>query len=227
MSGLKRHLHALTIANSEYAITPDEVDRYEIFSISAPGINTAWWASAGTAGTAASVACVLISEIADWPMNVRFALAGSAAGMAGSLDIVGVDQFGGSVSETITFTAADNGGTGVGTKVFAAINSGTLRYGTAVGNGTPAIGFVTGTDCLFGLPLKIGGTTDVVLLSQANGTGAVSYGGGTVAAFVNTAYHAIRPAATVTGTTTINVWVNPTYKSDNTIPRMAKLAQQT
>ena len=227
MSGLKRHLHALTIANSEFAVTPDEVDRYEVVTISAPGINTAWWASAGTAGTAAEVACVLISEIADWPRNVRFALAGTGVGMAGSLDLVGVDQFGGSVSETLGFGSADNGGTVVGTKVFAAVNSGTLRYGTAVGNGTPAIGFVTGTNCLFGLPLKIGGTTDVVLLSQAVGTGAVAYNGGTVAGFVNTAYHAIRPAATITGTTVINVWVNPTYKSDNTIPRMANLAQQT
>lgn len=214
MSGLKKHLHALSIAKSEYAVVPDEIDRYEVFTIK-PAISTTFFASAGTAGTAASVAMTITNRIPDWPRNINFILAGSAAGMAGTLVVNGRDQFGGSIQESIGFTAADNGGTTVGTKVFAQITSGTLNYGTAVGNGTPGIGFVPGTGCLLGLPVKIGKAADVVHLGMSAGTGPITYGGGTIAAFVDSGVHAVRPAAALNGTSVINVWVKPSYLESN------------
>lgn len=214
MSGLKKHIYALNIAKSEYSVVPDEIDRYEVFRIH-PAISTTFFASAGTAGTASAIAMVITNRTPDWPRNINFALAGTGVGMAGTLVVNGRDQFGGSQAESLGFGSADNGGTVVGSKVFAEITSGTLNYGTAVGNGTPAIGFVPGTGCLLGLPVKLGAATDVVWLGMNAGTGPITYNGGTVAGFVDTAVHAVRPAAAINGTSTINVWVKPSYSFDN------------
>ena len=227
MSGLKKHLHALTIAESEYAIVPDEIDRYEVFTIRPGTAGATYLASAGTAGTASSIAVVVNNRLPDWPRNVEFALAGTGVGMAGTLILNGRNQFGGSIQETFGYGSADNGGTVLGSKVFAQIDSGTLNYGTAVGNGTPAIRVFAGTGCLLGLPVKLGGTTDVVHLGMSAGTGPITYNGGTIAGFVDTAVHAIRPAAAFTGTQVINVWVKPSYKYSNQIGAMAAGTQAT
>ena len=212
MAGIKLFLPDIKILDQ--GVTWDEMDAYRVLSIR-PAINVRWWASAGTAGTAATTAFTMLNRIPDWPRNVGFILAGTGAGMAGSIDVRGRDQFGVTTDETIGFAAADNGGTSVGTKVFSQIDSGTLRYGTAIGSGTPQIGFVPGTNCLLGLPDKIRGTTDVVQLGFNLGTGAVTYGGGTIAAFVNSPMHAVRPAAALDGTAIINVWYKSTFDPTN------------
>lgn len=223
MSGFKRNQIALRVANSEFAITPDECDRYEVFEVT-PAIDATFLASAGTAGTASSVAMVIKNRLPDTPRNINFALAGSATGMAGTLIVNGKDQFGNVIQETLGFGSADNGGTVVGTKVFAQITSGTLNYGTAIGSGTPAIGLVPGTGCLIGLPVKLLGTTDVVHLGMSAGTGPITYGGGTIAAFVNVPMSAIRPAAALNGTSSLNVWIVPTWNNESK-GRMANLSQ--
>mgnify|MGYP001584408706 CR=1 FL=1 len=212
MAGIKTYLPDIKIYDQ--GVTWDEMDSYRVLSIR-PAINVRWWASAGTAGTAASTAFTILNRTPDWPRNVNFILAGSATGMAGSADIRGRDQFGNLIDETIGFGSADNGGTQVGTKVFAQVTSGTVRYGTAVGSGTPQIGLVPGTACLLGLPDKINGTTDVVHLGFNLGTGAVSYGGGTIAAFVNSPMHAIRPAGALDGTAEVMVWYKSTFDPTN------------
>ncbi len=203
MAGIKSWIP--DIKTYESGVTWDEMDAYRTITVR-PAINVRWWASAGTAGTASAIALVMLNRLPDWPRNINFILAGTGVGMAGSLDVNGKDQFGNSVTETLGFGSADNGGTVVGTKIFAALDSGTLRYGTAVGNGTPQIGFVPGTNCLLGLPDKINGTTDVVQLGFNLGTGAVTYGGGTIAAFVDSPMHAIRPASTLDGTAVVQAW---------------------
>lgn len=209
-------------------VTPDEVDRYEVVNYVMPGTASTWWASAGTAGTASSIAAVIINALPDYPRNIRFVLAGTGVGMAGTFVANGKDQFGVTITENLGFGSADNGGTVVGTKVFAQFTSGTLNYGTAVGNGTPAIGFVTGTNCLFGLPVKLNGTTDVVHIGMVNGTGAITVNGGTVAGFVDSPMSAFRAPATLTGTQSINVWVRPTFAGENyTAGTMRNLTQVT
>ena len=89
-------------------VTPDEIDRYEIFNVSMPGTASVWWASAGTSGTADTVAAVVINRLPDYPRNINFALAGSAVGMAGTLDVNGKDQFGVTISESLGFGSANN-----------------------------------------------------------------------------------------------------------------------
>lgn len=217
MSGLKKEMIGLRgAANGQgyLAITADEIDRYEVARFDMPGTSAVWWASAGTAGTSSAVALAIINRIPDYPRNINFALAGTGAGMAGTLVANGFDQFGSQITESLSFGTAANGGTVVGSLVFGQLIGGTLSYGTAVGNGTPAIGFVPGTGCLLGLPVKIRLTTDVVSLSMNAGTGPVTYNGGTIAGFVNTAVSAIRPVAALTGTQTIGAWVKSTYNAE-------------
>ena len=207
---IKQFVPELTILREK--ISPDEIDRYEVFSIK-PAIAGYVWASAGTAGTSAAIA-LTVKNTPDWPRNINFALAGSHGDMTGTLVANGKNQFGAAVTEAITFTKAANGGTAVGSQVFSQLTSGTLYYGTAVGAGTPSIGFVPGTGCLLGLPVKLNGTADVVHLSQVAGTGAITFGGGTIAAFVDSPMSAIRPVAALDGTAVINVWVKPTYAGE-------------
>src|SRR3990167_934284 len=183
---LKRAQPGLRFALSENAVQPDEIDAYEQYVIAFPSYDLKWFGTWPVAGTAATGTLVLINAIADYPRNLEFVLAGTGVGMAGTATIYGTNQFGGSINEVFGFGSADNGGTVVGTKVFAQLSAGTLLFGTAVGNGTAKIGVGTlGTTTLFGLPFKVGGTTD--LKSFAFGTNHISatVNGGTIAAFID------------------------------------------
>ena len=202
-------------------VSPDEMDNNFVYQINNPSttaLGTLFVGSGGTAGTSANIALVVNNKYPDYPRNVAFNIHGTGAGMAGTLTINGDDQFGSQISETITIGTASNGGTAVGTKVFAQFRSGTVNYGTAVGNGTPNIGLDGGTSCLFGLPWKINGTSDVISLSMSQGTGPISVGGGTaIGSLVNAGMHAVRPFAALGGTSFINVWVRPSYSSEYNI----------
>lgn len=203
-----------SIKISGQLVTPDEIDRYEVFRVR-PAIDAGFLAHGGTSGTADTVALGIRSRLPDTPRNLNFSFPGSAVGQAGTVIVNGVDQFGITIQETLGFGSADNGGTVVGTKVFAQITSGTMYYGTSAGVGTPVIGFVPGTNCLIGLPVKLNGTSDVVHLGMTAGTGAILYGNGTIAAFVNVPMSAVRPAAALTGTTTVTAWIKPQYAGEN------------
>ncbi len=239
MSGLKTFEPALRFSNSSLtaqnkipsaAITPDEIDRYEVVTIVNPNTLTAnvWFGTWVVAGTAAAGAMVVRNAIADWPRNAEFAIAGSATGMAGTASLTGKDQFGSTVTESFGFGSTDNGGTVVGTKIFAVVTSGTLNFGTAVGNGTARMGLgTTGTTAQFGLPFKVGGTTDLKILSVNAGTGGVTVNGGTIAAYINVPNSSILlPVPQTTGTMAITAWVRPTFNSEN-LGLVANLTQRT
>lgn len=239
MSGLKRELLGLRgsgttmngVPTPTDAITPDEIDRYEVYTIINPacasGLATKWVGTTVVSGTADTRAFVAINAILDYPRNLEFALTGTGVGMAGTATVNGRDQFGGVISEVFGFGSADNGGTVVGTKVFAQYSSGTVLFGTAAGNGTTRLGVGTlGTTTLFGLPFKLGGTTDVKTITVTAGTGAVTVNGGTIAAYVNVPMHAIQAPLTLAGTYSIQTWVRPTYNSENQ-GLVANLAQRT
>jgi len=225
MSGLKKYMPPLRdgqlgTQGPVGAITPDEIDSYVVYNVINPtqgatgaGAN---WVGTVTSGTEDVAAVVVRNAILDYPRNLEFAIAGSAAGMAGTMTVNGRDQFGSVISESIGFTAAANGGTDVGTKVFAQVTNGTVNFGTFAGaNGTARVGVDSnGTTALFGLPVRIGGTTDVKLLTRTTGTGAVTVNGGTIAAFVNVPMSAVAAPADLTGTYTLTAWVKPTYNPE-------------
>lgn len=238
MSGLKTFQPALRFTNSgttqnripTAAVSPDEIDRYEVVTIVNPNtLNaSAFIGTYAVAGTSATNALVVVNAIPDWPRNLEYSLTGTGAGMAGTATVVGRDQFGSVISETLTFGTASNGGTIAGTKVFAQVTSGTHFFGTAVGNGTGRLGLgTTGTTAQFGLPFKVGGTTDLKLLSVNAGTGGVTVNGGTIAAFINVPNSSILlPVPQTTGTMAITAWVRPTFNSEN-LGLIANLPQRT
>lgn len=209
-------------------ITPDEIDAYTVVNISNPGVGLAFAGTSPVSGTSDVKALVLVNAIPNWPRNVQFQIqtAGTSVAVTGTLVLNGKDQFGSVITETLALLSGTGAGTIVGTKVFGQFTSGTVTYGTFSTSGTPAVGLVAGTNCLLGLPVKIGGTTDVVLLAHNAGTGPVTVGGGTIAAFVNAPMHAVRPAAILTGTEVVVAWVNSTYNPTN-IPVVANLNQRT
>ncbi len=220
MAGFKRSQPGLRYSGER--VTPDEQDEYTIYTISNPGTADKWFGTPAVGGTSSTGALVVINRYPDYPRNINYILVGTGAGMAGTITANGFDQFGSVVTETVAVATASNGGTIVGTQVFGRFDSGNVSYGTAVGNGTIKLGFVPGTGCLFGLPCKIAGTTDIALMSHIAGTGAVTYNGGTVAGFINTTLHAIRPAVAVTGTEAINVWIKSSFIPDS-IPVVSNL----
>jgi hypothetical protein len=217
---LKRTHIELRDTSYQFGVTDDEMDAYRVYSIVMPnGINASqWFGSWAVAGTAATGNLVIINALPDYPRNAEFSLTGTAAGMTGTATINGKNQFGEAIQEIFTFAGAANGGTVVGTKVFAQITNGTLAFGTAVGNGTARLGMGTaGTTTLFGLPCRIAGTGDVRSISVVAGTGGVTVNGGTIGAFVNVGQSAIKLPGTLAGTMTINAWVRPTYQNEGVV----------
>lgn len=214
---LKRAQPGLRFAPKEFAVTPDEIDRYEVYTAANVVPNTAWY-FLGTAGTSKVQPGTWLTVLPDYPRNLEWSITGSATGMQGTAIINGKNQFGDSITETYSFGSADNGGTVIGTKIFAQITSGTFYYGTAVGGGTLRLGLGTGgTTCLFGLPNKLGGTSDVLLYTWGSASTPVKVGGGTLAAMVNTTEHAVLAASDIAGSTThFMVWYKPSYNGEGT-----------
>ncbi len=202
-------------------VSPDEMDRYEVYAVSNPVTDLLGVKSIGTcaiSGTSGTTTLVVTSKYPDYPRNIAFTVHGTGGGMSGTLTVNGFDQFGSPITEAIGVGTADNGGTTSGTKVFGQVTSGTAVLGTAVGNGTTHVRFTAGTDTLFGLPVKIGAVTDVVHYGHTVGTGMVNIGGGTnIGSLVNLAMHAFRPFAAFVGTSFFNVWVKSTYNAEENI----------
>jgi len=203
---------------ADQLVTPDEQDAYVVYNVNNPStaaLAPEFMGTAAIGGTSSVQAIVVANKYPDYPRNLSFVTVGTGAGMAGTLELNGFDQFGSSITETFETGTAANGGTVVGTKVFGQITSGTVSLGTAVGNGTSKITFAPGTNCLFGLPVKIGATTDVVHYGMSAGTGPISVGGGTaIGSLVDSGVHAFRPFAAFGGTTFFNVWVKSTYNGE-------------
>lgn len=210
MSGLKDRFPEFAFGG--YKVSPDEMDRYDVYGIHNPSTSATWFGTA-EAGTSTQAKTLVITNIlADYPRNLAGGVAGSAA-MGGTFVVNGISQFGETIQETITIGTAANGGTTAGTLVFAEVTSGTFTFTSgAVGNGTPTLGVSTvGTSVIFGLPAKIASTSDVKSITWINGTVATALNGGTISSYVNTSVHGFRGTANVTASDRFQVWYKPTY----------------
>lgn len=181
--GLKNWMLGL---GDTYKITPDEIDQYQVYSVMFPSTDgTVGTAAAGTA-TQAKV-LVIVNKFCDYPRNLEFGVAGSAD-YGGTWVLNGKDQFGVNVSETVAIGTAVNGGTTVGTMIFAQISSGTFTAtADSIGSGTSKVkcSSAEGTT-RFGLPFKIGGTADVKSITWVNNFVGKAINGGTIGAYVGT-----------------------------------------
>lgn len=223
---LKRHLYALRNGGlSEYAVTPDEIGRYEIYTVINPSVSQTFVGTTAVTGTSTEKPIVVTNILLDYPRNLEVVHLGTHGAMNGTFIINGFDQFGSSIQESFAIASAANGGTTVGTRVFSSVRSGTFYPGTAVGNGTTKIGVGTsGTTCLFGLPFKLGAVTDVKMYNRTTATGAVAINGGTIAAFVDATVHAVKAPVDLAGSMSFQVWAKPTYMNEGTVD--ANMSQQ-
>jgi hypothetical protein len=219
--GLKKHMPDFSWDGNK--VSPDEIDRYEYYTVINPSIDITWFGTVAGTSTQAK-AIVAKSKIADYPRNIRVSMtlaSGSATG--GTAILNGKDQFGEVITETFAIATAANGGTAIGTKVFSEFTSGTVTFGTSdAGNATCNVGVGTaGTTTLFGLPTKIGGTTDIKRINGSftgTGTSTVTSAvfGGTPSSAAVTATHAFKaPADVPAGTVIYNVQYKPSYDNQD------------
>jgi hypothetical protein len=203
-----------------YKITPDEIDEYKQYIIVYPSTNgTVGTAAAGTSTQAKSL--VVVNAICDFPRNLEFGVAGSSD-MGGTWAVNGKDQFGESISETVAVGTAANGGTTVGTMIFAKVTSGTFTFTSgAVGSGTPKVKYANaeGTT-MFGLPWRLGGTADVKAISYSKNFVPTVLNSGTIGAYVgaggfNGYSNYIKGTAAMGSADIYVVLARPTYNADS------------
>lgn len=217
--------HDSGFAFSGVKVTPDELGWDQQYIVINPSIDSTLFGTTAIGSAAlqkAFVANIITGRgYADYPRNAVYAVAAAAGSThGGTWTVNGVDQFGSAVSETVTIATATGGGTTNGTQVWSKISSGTFSFinenGTSVG--TPKVGAaITGTSALIGLPVRLGGTTDVKWISgnllgvgtQTNGTAVFD---GTPSSSVLLAQNAIKLPQTIpAGTCTYMIRYRSSY----------------
>ncbi len=213
MSGLGERF--TDIQTGYVQVTPGEIDRYEVYQILGPQMGTFSWGT--VVGTSTQAKTVVFDQVLpDYPRNVEVKTVPASGSISGGTWVLkGKDQFGNVQTETFAIGTAVDGGTAVGTKIFAVFTSAAGTLGTSdAGNATTTIyPASTGTTALFGLPTKIGGSTDVKLMTFGSTGVAKAVNGGTIGAFVDTGVHAIKAPNTITTPAADLSWISVWYKS--------------
>lgn len=171
-------------------VTPDEIDVYDSYPIVFPSVSITWFGTA--VGTSLqSPTYGIINKRADYPRSLAMSIVGSSGStVGGTVAVTGKDQFGAVQTESLGFARAANGGTAVGTRVFAEISAVTSSLATCnAGPATVSVGVGTGgTTALFGLPSKIAATADVKW--YAWGSAGAGQNTGTASMWASTADYA-------------------------------------
>jgi len=196
-------------------VTPDEIDRYEVYTVANPAISATFFGTA-TAGTVSQVVAIGLGNTqADYPRSIAAVFSGSAS-LSGTVAVTGKDQFGIVRTESLALAQGTQWvGTANSAVPFARVTAATATFGTGVvGTGTVSLGVaIAGTAALFGLPVKIAGTTDVKSITWTTAGLAVALNGGTVGAYVGTTNHTFAGTETLAGTMTLQAWVKSTWKA--------------
>jgi hypothetical protein len=228
MSGLAEYFPEFQGAGAQ--VTPASIDRYEVYTILSPMIGTFSWGTAE--GTSTQSPTFAFSQIIpDYPRSVRVAIAAaSGSTTGGTFKLTGKNQFGEVISESFIVATAADGGTTLGTKVFGQFTAFTGTIGTVdAGVGTVVLSpNAAGTTALFGLPCKLGGTADLIMMTMGSTGVAKACNGGTLGGYVNLAQHAIKAPNTITtgaaDPSWIQVWYKPSWDNSQK-PKMAAMKQ--
>ena len=224
--GLKEHYPDMRFSGNQ--VLPDEIDRYDQYVVSFPAISATYFGSA-TEGTVSEVTAIGLGNTrADYPRAVAAIYSGSAS-VSGTVAITGVNQFGVAITESVSLTQGTQiVGTAVGTKIFAHVTGATATMGTGVsGTGTVSLGVpIDGTSAWFGLPAKIGGTSDVKLITWCDENGlATALNGGTIGGYVSVTDHAFRGTEDLAGTMIYTILMKSSFLDETTTGTIANLAQ--
>lgn len=150
------------MAFNDEKVFPAEFDQDQQYIIANPSISPTFVGTIGGTQTVTAAVTIVQANL-DYPRNVVGGIsAASGSARGGNIVVNGFDQFGNVISETITISPANGGGTTNGTKVFAKVSSGTANFGTGdAGAGTATIGAAISGTPRFGLPARLGGTSDL------------------------------------------------------------------
>ena len=203
--------HYPDIAFSGNRVQPNEIDRYEVYTLNIKAPVISWFGTAVGDGTAGYKALTLVNKLSPYPTSVEARLVGASGTTKGTCVINGKNQFGVSISETLAL-ASGSAGTVIGTNVFMEISSGSAELGTASGSVVVCPG-TAGTSTLLGLPVMIGGSTDVKLITWSTGDVQTSAGGatGTVNFYAVPRVHAVKAVGPISGTIDMTAWVKTSY----------------
>jgi hypothetical protein len=209
---MKNHFPEFAYAGGK--VGADEVDFYHTYSVMFPSIDGTALATAKGTPTSSYALAENITAI-GYPRNLVVKInntSGSTNG--GTVTINGLDQFGNAIQEVFDVTSAANGGTTVGTKVFATFVSGTVKF-IGAGNGangcTANVGFGTaGTTALFGLPFKVGGTSDLLNYVWGSAGANTVIPTTSLGSYLDTGMHAIKARTDFVGTSGFVVWCKST-----------------
>ncbi len=217
MSGLKEHL--TFVGQSKGQITPDEEDKYLQYVVNNPSISATWCGTCAGGTSTQAKALVLINKNLDYPRNLLYGVVGTAD-MGGAWVVNGKDQFGQSITESVTLGTAAAGTPAVavaGTAIFAQVTSGTFTVATdASGAGSAQLGVAIGTAATakyyLGLPTKIAAVADVKMISWSKEHVQVTMNGGSVTSdLVSTTTHSFCGTGVMGGTECFTVLFKPTY----------------
>ncbi len=215
MSGFKERHYDLVQGGIQG--TPDELDRFEQYVISYPGLTAT---ALGTVTSTGTAAFVFDNVKPDYPRNALVSILGVAGGMGGTVTLAGKNQFNDVVTETVGFGSANGGGSVAGTVTWSQLTAATITGlaglgGTAVG--TARIGYAVGTAAglvaRFGLPVKIAALTDVRRITfTSQGIGGTALNGGTIdSSLVDVANHQFKPGRIMAGTEVYTLTIKSTY----------------
>lgn len=228
MSGAKEYDYAFQQAKAQ--VTPDEIDQYISYTVVNPSLSATYIGT--VAGTqTASAALVLTSIKPDYPRNLLYGIVGTAD-IGGSITVVGKNQFGEVITETVGSGTAAAGTPAfaiAGTKIFAEVTAGTVTFATSAGqgNGTARVGLAIGTagTALFrlGLPTKIGAVSDVKRITWTSQHLGTAINGGTIGtAQIDVDNHAYLGQTIMAGTEVFQFTIKPTFDNSSK-PRMTNL----
>lgn len=217
MPGAKRHHADFRFGGNK--LSPDEFDARLRYTILYPSVGAA---TVGTlaAGTVAAAWTIVDTKL-DYPRNVLFSVAGPSGGVGGTCVLNGSNQFGVSIQETVTIASANAGGTAAGTKIFDTVTSGTYYPNGVDNTSTATVGYAFGTATgmigLFGLPVKIGATSDVKRVTRIFNGVRSAINGGTIAGYIGTANHTFADPTIGSATNCYVIDILSTYNSENDV----------
>ncbi|MBU3905038.1 MAG: hypothetical protein KJ906_02740 [Nanoarchaeota archaeon] len=174
-----------------------DLQAYKFYVIMKPDVATNSIVAAEDISGGDVAACTLVRTRLDYPRNLLYTLTDNASDtLEGVFTTVGYDQFGESVTESVSVDY-DAAATTAGTQIFAEIVS--IAYvdsGNATTSDTADVGVCIEADVAsFGLPDKIGAITDVESINFIDaGVTAMEDVDSTA---VVVARHCIRPSQTV------------------------------
>lgn len=204
-------------------VDPDEMNFAYEYMVMYPTIGSSFVGTAAANLSGSTSAFVLASQQLDYPRNLLLTIVNTAGSLnAGTVTVTGTDQFGGAQTETIGVALGTATTAVAGSKIFNTVSTASITFGTGqVQNGTPylgvAIGTAAGQVAAFGLPVRIGGTSDVKSVTWINnGTSTAITGGTVVGSLVSTANHSFAGTHIVAATDIYVVTVLSSFNSENT-----------